>query len=333
MILRIIAASCASFALVGCTSLQSNPEIKFLPEVGVRPNVALGASAPVGAERFLPGSFVNAGQTDAGKRVGDELQRVAVGANVYLATAKQLATEDRGANALLLGGGFYGAAVTAFNPAPKNLLAALLGSGTAQAWRGQLKPAERARVYVQGYRALDCVHSAGSALLADTDAGNATGLRNEIRKWSVVADQLARDERVKPDASQAKDSLKLLGELMVEVDRLNATLKMEEASIVDAPYRVGRVRREVEAAVDRRLAAAAPDFAAALRLLSEAAKPSGGPPQRGGDGQKIFAATPPNDLTAFVGALSGRVGDWKADAPTRASDAYERMGKCIELVG
>ncbi len=89
----------------------------------------------------------------------------------------------------------------------------------------------------------------------------------------------------------------------------------------------------MEAAVDKRLAGAAPDFAAALRLINEAAKPSGAV-QGGGNGQPLDpSVAQPDDFRDFVAELARQLNVWKKDALTRAGDAYERMGKCIGASG
>lgn len=87
----------------------------------------------------------------------------------------------------------------------------------------------------------------------------------------------------------------------------------------------------MEAAVDKRLAGAAPDFAAALRLINEAAKPSGAV-QGGGNGQPLDpSVAQPDDFRDFVAELARQLNVWKKNALTRAGDAYERMGKCVAL--
>ncbi len=53
-------------------------------------------------------------------------------------------------------------------------------------------------------------------------------MRVEIGNWSKVADRLARAERAKADNDQDRASLKRLDELMPELDKLDAALKVEE---------------------------------------------------------------------------------------------------------
>lgn len=286
--------------LAGCTSLQSNPEFSSLTIVDI-PNPIPQTSDRLGYELYSAGKM----------------------ANGYLEAAKSLAKEDQLAGASVLGAGVYGAAVTAFNPVPKNLMAAFMGQGLFGAWRTSLKPAERAKIYVQGYRALDCVRSAGSGLLA-ADYRNDTA--QILRQKVVDAITMAATAMEELPKGQIKDDYQAQLDQLVEIDK---ALGIELAARSDAPFRFNQVRRLIESTVEKRLASAAPDYAGALKLIGDTAKPPNPgsqpapPPSKEGLTETVINLT---DLTV-------KVNEFKQNMPTRAVDTYNRLSDCAAQAG
>ena len=299
-------------ALAGCSSLSDHPEFHGLTQIAVIPNGEVA-------------------------RVKTELDRVREMGNTYLAQAKNLEQESRFAGAGLLGFGIYSAGVVAFNPAPKNLLAGLLGTGIFQAWRTSLRPGERAKVYVHGYRALDCLQGAGTAMLNTKEtAEKAARLRGD------VGSELATAAGVRGDVtSKTPNRAELLARLAVAektLTELDVALKLEQDSVVDAPNRISAVRLQIESTIDKQLDGLAPDYAGALKLLSEAAKPpsSGAGSAAGADKNvdpKLKAMTELKlklTLEKRVSNIEEEVARIKREAPTLASSAYASMARCVE---
>ncbi len=296
--------------LAGCSSLSDHPEFHGLTQIADIPNGEV--------------------------RVKTELDRVRGMGNTYLAQAKNLEQESRFAGAGVLGFGIYSAGVVAFNPAPKNLLAGLLGAGIFQAWRTSLKPGERAKVYVRGYRALDCLQGAGTAMLNTTEtAEKAAELRGDVvRGLTAVARVRGNVTSETPNRAELLTRLAVTEKALAELD---VALKLEQDSVVDAPNRISAVRRQIETTVDKQLDGMAPDYAGALKLLSEAAKP---PSSGAGASPSAGTNKGANNLVALVGAtpsledqvsdIEEEVGRIKSKAPTQASIAYASMARCVE---
>jgi hypothetical protein len=303
-----------AIGLSGCVSLASHPEIGSMPPI---------ADVPQASEAGLV----------------SELAKVKNVGNDYLKNAKSLSTEDQVSGGAEIGAGFYGAATSVFRPVVTNLQAAILGAGAVQGWRTGLKPGARAMVYAQGYRAMDCLHGAGSSLLAGGagSAADAEALRRDIVDDLQQAAG-SRANALNPDAG-----------LMARLDAaektlrgLSATLKLEQDALADAPYRVGKVRRQIEDNVAKRLGGVAPDYEAVLKLIGETKKPpsSGAPPSTppapvagGGGAPPPPPPPPPLSLQDAVTLLENEVTRIRSAAPTRATDAYENMGHCVEVTG
>ena len=298
-------------ALAGCSSLSDHPEFHGLAQI---------ADTQIGE----------------GGRVKTELDRVRGMGNTYLAQAKSLEQDSRFAGAGLLGFGIYSAGVVAFNPAPKNLLAGLLGTGIFQAWRTSLKPGERAKVYVRGYRALDCLQGAGTAMLNTTETSKkAAELRGDVvRGLTAVARVRGNVTSGTPNRAELLARLAVAEKALAELD---VALKLEQDSVVDAPNRISAVRRQIETTVDKQLDGMAPDYAGALKLLSEAAKP---PSFGAGASASADTNKGANNLVALgegtpsledqVSNIEKAVARIKSEAPTEASIAYASMARCVE---
>lgn len=295
----------ACLLLGACQSLAANPEFSSLTTIPEQPS---GATST---------------------RIQSELARVRETGNAYLATGASFGEEDRASGGLTLFSSLYGAATSAFRPVVDNLQAAVLAQGAAAAWRSSLKPGERAKIYIHGYRAMDCVHAAGGALLQDA-AGSLAPLRAELDALRSGALLQAAAEERKPAPDRAQ--LALLQAQIAKLDAIDATLRVEEGAVADAPYRIARVRREIEDAVEKRLAAVAPDYAAALSLIGETAKPATPKPAGDGQGPEVVGASGAT-LREYVADLTARVAVLERSVPRRAADAYERMGECIKAVG
>ncbi len=263
-------------------------------------------------------------------RTALELQRVTTLGNAYRGLATDLGNEDRVSGGFTLLSAFYGAGASAFRPVVKNLQAAILAQGVANAWRTSLKPSERAKVFVQGYRALDCVHTAGAALLDDESNGAPIHLRAELDELRSLA--LDARETLAADAKADKALLARVEGQITKLADLDKALRLEEAALVDGPYRIARVRQQIEDTVDKRLSAAAPDYAGALKLIGETAKPAVPGPGRGAADPSLLAAGS-DDPAAAVAEIATRLPILEGRIPGRAAAAYGRMGECITSLG
>lgn len=317
--------------LAGCASVGANPEYSKMYGSGM-PELVKPTSATTPGDLLL-----------------DELEAAVDMANVYRKVAHELGNEDLAAGGLTLGAGFYGAAVTAFNPAPKNLLASILSAGTAQAWRTSLKPAERAKVYIQGYRSMACLVGSGGVLLNSDKSTEAQAFLALTREVLQIAELRRRTELSTPAATGASAAdialkttqLEQLGAYIDELSAIEGAQKLEVGSYVDAPYRVGKVRRQIEDNVEKRLAGVAPDYAGALALLKESATTSsgsGGSPEAAEgfvaetDKLRPKLATPSLPATATLADLLRALKDdirVLKGAPTQAADTYQRIGECV----
>lgn len=305
--MRAWCAASVSLVLAGCQSLAAHPELYHLTPIPPAPR-----------------------EGDPTSRTALELKRVTAMGNAYRNLAASLGGEDRASGGLILLSGFYGAATSAFRPVIKNLQAAILAQGVTSAWRTSLKPSERAKVYVQGYRALDCVHNAGAALLDDEANGAPVDVRSELDELRGLA--LDARETLTSDPNADKALLARVEVQIAKLAELDKFLRLEEAAIVDGPYRIARVRQQIEDTIDKRLMAAAPDYAGALKLIGETAKPvvptarapAGGPP---------MAAAAGADPAATIAEIAVRLPILEGRIPNRAASAYERMGACITSLG
>ncbi|MDI1288743.1 MAG: hypothetical protein PSX37_02170 [bacterium] len=297
-------------ALVGgCQSLAVHPEIDHLTPI----------TAP----------------TATVSRVDVELNRVLQTGNKYLDLAKGFTTEDKLSGGSLLVSGLYAAVTTAFNPAPDNLKAALLLAGASQAWRTSLRPAERAKIYVQGYRGMDCTYAAASPLaLALTSTA---AVRDELDTFREEAASERRSAVVEATLQDAAGKA-LVARLDAQIAKLadvDEKVRLEEGAAIDAPYRVARVRRQIEDTIEKRLAQVAPDYAGALKLIGETAKPAPATSQEAGKAAapQPPGVTPKERLTELVERLEREVPRLAESVPTQASDAYERMADCVASLG
>lgn len=308
--MRPVIVLLATASLAGCASLSSQPEIQSLPSITLAAN----------QETIL--------QT--------ELNAVRDVGNAYLQAAKDIGAEDQMSGALTLGSAFYGAAVTAFNPAPKNLKAAILLGATGQTWRSSLKPAERARVYVQGYRAMSCLAQNGSILKGAQE--NIDDVREKLKE---VQKAKADIENARPEwagmiaAETIADQKAALVAAVGTVDAqlkdlapLEENLRVELTVEADAPYMLNRSRSAIEAAVDRRQQALAPDYAGALKILQDTSAPKPAP-QSPPPEEARLAPLKPKEAVALLKKLLNR-DTWPV---TEAANAYKRMGECVIQVG
>jgi hypothetical protein len=307
--MRPIIALLAAASLVGCASLSSQPEIQSLPSIDLA----------------KPQETILQTELEAVRDVG----------NAYLKAAKDIGEEDQWSGALTLGSAFYGAAVTAFNPAPKNLKAAILLGATGQTWRSSLKPAERARVYVLGYRAMSCLAQNGSVLKeARVNIGAVQDKLKDIRQAKVDIENARPgwDQRIKDEADPGKkaDLKKAVGEVDARLkllEPLEEALRVELTVDADAPYMLNRSRSLIETAVDRRLQALAPDYAGALKILQETSTPKPATQTTSVDKSRASLT-----LEAAAGKLDELLSrdTWPSMV---AAEAYKRMGECVTQVG
>ncbi|MBU2134616.1 MAG: hypothetical protein KKA45_00270 [Alphaproteobacteria bacterium] len=309
--MRRLAGMGLALALSGCASVGSNPEYAALLDI----------EAPSTAADLLTAEL------DAARSMG----------NAYRSAAASLTREDGYAGGLTLGASLYGAAVTGFNPAPKNLLGALFGAGAAQGWRVSLKPAERAKIYVHGYQAMRCLTTSGGVLLAHQETARLEGLRRDIAMLLNLAES-ARQQALASDGEADAANATTLDAQMDRLRALDQALRTEIGATQDAAYRVSKVRRQIESTVEARLAANAPDYAGALALIQASTKPPTPTPPE--DGQERFAegtspyrATGARTLADLVAALAFDLQTLEAAIPTRAADAYARMGECVAIAG
>lgn len=307
--MRRFAGMALALGLTGCVSVETNPEYADL--------LAIGAPS-AGADLLTA-----------------ELAAVTGMGNAYKTAAKSLTDENAVAGGLTLGAGLYGAAVTGFNPAPKNLLGALFSSSVAQGWRVSLKPAERAKIYVHGYQAMRCLSTNGGVLLTHQNTERLQQLRQDIAGLLDLA------ETARQKALASKGQAAAATSLAAQMERLRVldqALRTEIGAAQDAPYRVSKVRRQIESTVEARLAANAPDYAGALALMAASTKPPTPTPPEGAQKAFIEGASPYRSTRAgtpadHVAALAFDLQTLEAVIPTRAADAYSRMGECVAIAG
>lgn len=327
-----------------------------------RKAAALGLAAAVAASG-------TAGAADLQGELDLSQQKAAA----YAAKAKENRRYDGWSGGFLLLSGFYGAAVTAFNPAPKNLKAAILATGTGEGFR-QLRFRERAGVYAEGNRAMTCVVTSGSpmttyeqdhlgrllrlratavAALKYGDLALAGSAEQSAQK-SAAAEKAVRDAARKDSLRtridllltrtevQAEDSQrKVLEERMETLAKLDAELAAEYGAYDGAPERVAQVRSQVEAAIDARLAAAAPDYSAAVKAMGEIAKPKDDAATKNlADGktpqQQFVEARDAGQVPTITQALIAvniAIRDLQAQSPTQARAAFKTLGECIPKAG
>ncbi|RAK69096.1 hypothetical protein [Phenylobacterium kunshanense] len=313
----------AAVGMSGCASLQANPEFEKLPVLAV-PTSGDGTTA----------------------RLGSELEATAALGNVYRGQAKWFGREDRGSGGMVLLSGLYGAAVTAFNPAPKNLKAAILATGAGEAWHTSLKPAERARIYAGGHRAMECAVGAGASL--QNYEANQYPVVQGLRTDAGVTLERARTV-LAANPNGDKDQRTLLRERIDTLAKLDLKLREEQGAFEDSPLRVSNVRRQVQDAVQARLQGAAPDYAGALKAIGETAKPTGEPaPAADGGGRapasankmQLFLdeaasrkAKPLPGLSGAIAEVTETIGTVEAQRPTQAMRAHEALGACIPKAG
>ena len=308
------AALALALTLGGCASLGSNPEYTSLYK----------AKFPDIADISSNDSPNLAAQVNHSAKVG----------NLYKSIAVDLADEDKLGGGLTLTSAFYGGAVTAFNPAPKNLLAALLATGTSQAWRSSLRPGERAQIYMLGYHGMSCVRDTAEPLASRTDHAKLSQLLDTTNNYLDRADAARFDALTQSNTDPVQ-----LQKLLALIERLNkaqAAIRLEQASATEAPYRVAQVRRQIEKDIDRRLAAAAPDYDSAVKLLSQSATPQ--PGNEGNTNPQIAQGTEKTNLHDFVAAkpplehividLERKVERLGSSIPTTSTDTYKRLGEC-----
>ena len=262
------------------------------------------------------------------------------------ARSATLRVQDKASGGFVLLSALYGGLVTAFNPAPKNLKAAILAGGTATAWNVNLRPGERGRVYAQGHLAMACVVSAGTPLLSyqseslDTltklrvgalkalnDADEALNANPEeaspaakfrqappAKTLDAKVDQLVALMADQESAKARTDQRKALQALAKTLGELDAKLAEEQAAWDEAPFRVAKSRRDVEAAVAKLLQGAAPDYKAAAESIgkglgdaapSETAGAGGATPKAKAGGK--FAAAHGTSGVSLDDGDSGRV--------------------------
>jgi hypothetical protein len=169
-----------------------------------------------------------------------------------------------------------------------------------------------------------------AALLEDSGAARLPLLRQELDElWDE-----AQDVYVKALADgAAKAVVDRLAAQMARLVELDRALRLEEAAIVDAPYRIDRVRGQIEDTIEKRLAAAAPDYAGALQLLRESPPPAAsggaGAPTTG----MVSAAAESLTPEQMISRLETTLPMLQARVPTRAADVYRRMGECATNLG
>ena len=306
--MRRFAVMTFTLVMTGCASVGSNPEYAALLAI----------------ETPSAGADLLTTELEAARSMG----------NAYRSAATSLTREDGYAGGLTLGASLYGAAVTGFNPAPKNLLGALFGAGVAQGWRVSLKPAERAKVYVRGYQAMHCLNTSGGVLLDRQDTTRLDQLRRDIAGLLNLA-ETARQQALASDGEAVATSL---AAQMERLRALDQALRTEIGAAQDAPYRVSKVRRQIESTVEALLAANAPDYAGALALMAASTKPPTPTPPEGAQEAFIEQASPYRSTRAgtpadHVAALAFDLQTLEAVIPTRAADAYARMGECVAIAG
>ncbi|MEW5686413.1 MAG: hypothetical protein AB1942_15965 [Pseudomonadota bacterium] len=169
-------------------------------------------------------------------------------ANEYLRRSAKNNDYDKTTGALMVLSGFYGAAVTAFNPAPKNLKAAILATGTFTGLNTGFKFRERSRAYRQGHRAMACIVETGAPLLSyqPTTSTKVVNLRKE------AADALATADLALLSATSSTTT-PLLANKTTE-SQINALIARLEGQADSAERKVLEERMKVLVALDRTLA-------------------------------------------------------------------------------
>lgn len=311
--IRIISISLAATLLSGCATFSPNPMIDRTETMIAYPS-----------------------ETDATNEVAQALKGVRLQSDRYVKVARELDDSAAAGGALQFAGGVYGALVTAFNPAPTNLKAAILATGAGTAWRTGLKPGARADVLFKGAQALTCVHSRGGAYLGlGYDADDVRDLRGEIGAALALAAAKKREEidaQAKTPTSTRGALLLRLDEQVAKLRELDAALEVEAGAIDDASFRIAEVRGLIDKAVDARLRENAPDYGAAVAAMKATPSAPATTPAAP-DAQAASDAGGDLTLEAVVGHLEELVDRVRRQSPKRATLTHERVGACVQLTG
>lgn len=300
----------------------------------------------------------------AGKRLEAELATTAGLGNKYLDASRDNRTWDRATGGLMLLSAFYGAAVTAFNPAPKNLQAAILATGTFGGLNVGLNFRARSVAHRQGHRAMACLVQTAAPLMTYEQEylGTIEDLRQEAADALATADlALIEDAKTKAPAPPAGKGLeakvdalltrldgkaedeerKALEERMKVLAGLDRTLGEEQGAYAGSGARVAQVRRGIQDVVDKALDSAAPDYAAAAKAMGETAAPEPAPSgtaTAGGGGaapagaKMAFApgvGLNPPTIAQALAEVNTAIRRLEARSPSEATKAYKAMGDCI----
>ncbi len=344
--------------------------------LGLTAAVAVGGTAGAAdkAERSKPWRELlrisapeSPGSSDVGKRLQPHLKSSADLGNKYLDKWIDNREWDKATGGLLIAAGFYGAAVTAFNPAPKNLKAAILASGTAAGLNTGLKFRGRGAAYRQGHHAMACLVETASPLMTyDTDhLQDVKDMRQQAANALATADwalkeaggakasgpanksvQAQLDALVaRLDAQSADAERKTLQERMKVLADLDKALAEERGAYEGAGERAAWVRRQIQEAVDKSLDGVSPDYAAVAKAMGETAQPAAGPggeptpgESKAGDANKSksllesLKPQPPTIAQALV-EVNAAIRKLETDSPTVATKAHKAMAECIPKAG
>jgi hypothetical protein len=290
----------------------------------------------------------------------DQLSLATDVGNAYLDRSAKNKNLDGLTGGLLLLSGFYGAAVTAFNPAPKNLKAAILATGTATGLNTGLKFRDRSRAYRQGHRAMACLVETGEPLLRYQPKtwNRLVDLRGEAARAlkqadvALIVSAAARGALPDPGTTAETQILALVARLDGQVQDaqrktleerakvlagLDKKLAEEEGAFVGAPARAAQVRRLIIESTDKALDAAAPDYAAAVKAMGETAEPEAAPSTGGATPESVAASADVRSAVSLVSAaltaVEVAIRNLEAGSPSQATKAHAAMGECIPKAG
>ncbi len=332
--------------------------------LGLTAAVAVGGTAGAAdkAERSKPWRELlrisapeSPGSSDVGKRLQPQLKASAELGNKYLDKWIDNREWDKATGGLLIAAGFYGAAVTAFNPAPKNLKAAILASGTAAGLNTGLKFRGRGAAYRQGHHAMACLVETASPLMTyDTDYLPQVVKLRQVAAAALAAGDAQLSQYASAQASVTKGKSlqaqmnaviarldgrdddakrKVLEERMKVLADLDKALAKERDAYEGAGERATSVRRQIQDAVDKRLDGAAPDYAAAAKAIGETAKPAAAADDQDNTKLKELKLASSADDRDPLTKVNAAIRELEADSPTVATTAHKAMAECIPKAG
>lgn len=231
----------ASALLCGCSSLRTVPT-KYSVSTITKPTDCNGA-------------------TGYDKSICDALEFVQKRANKYGNAANEEGLTDSFFGYQQVLSAISLAGFSLFDAHPDNIRAATLSGAVGNIGQSQLKPASRAKVFVDANRTLNCVHLAGRQFLGANDlTPNITSAVNQLFQWRTTTAGFAV---LAPD--QAAQTNEALNRLQAQITATRET----QSARSSASGKISDTLQNTESTVSRLLEARAPDIASLVAAITE----------------------------------------------------------------